>query len=173
MGVDEIQRVNSMAKEFMMHGIVGSSDDAVMKAESMMRGNGVNSIIKAAIEQSASTQEGEYKKDVLSDLSLDVRSLGVRFNAMANEFLEMKNLVSQLNSGLGDVDGRVNRLAADNAAKMEETQATLQAEVPETVQQTVISEVKAAEVEAQKEEVSDDSFKTSDVAIEKIFYFGK
>ncbi|MBI2144729.1 hypothetical protein HYU18_00215 [Candidatus Woesearchaeota archaeon] len=179
MGVEEIQKINALARELMRHNIAATSDEALLKAEEMLRGNGVNSMT-AAITSNTSIGKSEYhaSNEAISSLNMDVRSLGVRFDAMAREILSLKDEVRKFNEGLGDVNRQVNRLSVQQpvqahaafAAAKEEVQApvqsfareAVQAPAPQPQQQKMIN-VKTGKAEFQPE----------DVAIEKIFYFGK
>src|SRR3989338_8963752 len=102
MGVEEIQKVNALARELMRHGIATTSDEAALRAEGMLRGNGVESMT-AAITSNMSIGKSEpyhASQELLSSLNMDVRSLGIRFEAFVKEVIGLKDEVKKLSGGL-------------------------------------------------------------------------
>ena len=191
MGVEEIQRINALARELVRHGIAQTSDEAVVKADEMLRGNGVNSMSAAITSNShmASSEPAHISNGALSELNMDVRSLGVRLEAIVREVIGLKDEIKKLNGGLGDVNKQVMRLsiqqtqpastpvsvvtAHHDATAMESSQQA-------AVQHTLAHEAQASQTQAQRAEqptvtarAGKEEFRPEDVAIEKIFYFGK
>ena len=84
MGVEEIQRINALARELMRHGIAKTSDEALLKAEEMLRGKGVNSMSAAIVSNAhaARSEPANISNEALSELNMAVRSLGVRLEAI-------------------------------------------------------------------------------------------
>ena len=192
MGVEEIQKVNALARELMKHGIASTSDEAVLKAEDMLRANSVDSMTESI---SARTNIGRaapamLSQEALSSLNMDIRSLGVRFDAVAREVLNLKDEIKRLGGNLGDISQQVTRLsirglpvsqsvsqampaeqhvAAATVAPQASVQQSFAREAVQLTQPVPQFERPKAPAARQKE----DQYKPEDVAIEKIFYFGK
>jgi hypothetical protein len=185
MGVEEIQRVNALARELMKHGIAGTSDEALLRAEEMLRGNGVNSMTAAITASAPGKSESHLSQEALQDLNMGIRSLGVRFDSIAKEVLGMKDEVRKLTGNLGDMERQINRMSA---FQPQQVQVERHVEAPVApVQQSFVREavsqtapVVAAAAQPQfvarvstASKPAREEFKPEDVAIEKIFYFGK
>ncbi len=188
MGIEEIQRVNALARELMKHGIAGTSDEALLRAEDMLRGNGVNSMTEAITSNMplAKAEPAHISQEALSDLNIGIRSLGMRFDAIAREVLGMKEEVRKLSGNLSDMERQVNRMAAfqqQAAAPAPEMRVAPEPLIQQAVQQPSAREaVQAAPAQqfapraapaATAARHGKEEFKPEDVAIEKIFYFGK
>ncbi|MBI2144607.1 hypothetical protein HYU17_05695 [Candidatus Woesearchaeota archaeon] len=189
MGVEEIQKINALARELMRHRIAGTSDEALLKAEEMLRGNPVNSMTAAIISNAPLRQQEQshLPKDDFSELSMDVRSLGVRFEALAREFFGIRDEIKKLNGGLDDVNRQVMRLSLQQPSVIPRAAAAVSpqpSEIPSTFSQPTAPMAAAAPQPALREapgpeqprmsaRMAKDEFKPEDVAIEKIFYFGK
>lgn len=183
MGIEEIQKVNALARELMRHGIAQTSDEAMLRAEEMLRANSVNSMTEAITSHSSMGKSGEaiMTNETISGLNMDIRSLGVRFEAVVREVLTLKDEIRKLSGNLGDMNRTINRLsvqqiqapAAEQHIAAEAVQSTAEAPVQqsfakEAVRPAAFEKPKMINVHNGKEE-----FKSEDVAIEKIFYFGK
>ena len=179
MGVEEIQRINALARELMRHGIAQTSDEAVVKADEMLRGNGVSSMSAAITSHTniAKSEPAHISNGALSELNMDVRSLGVRLEAIVREVIGLKDEIKKLNGGLGDVNKQVMRMSIQQtqpasapsplAAAHHDATATTAAEAAPQAQAPRAEQPRVT-ARAGKEE-----FRPEDVAIEKIFYFGK
>ncbi|MEK6837943.1 MAG: hypothetical protein AABX69_04790, partial [Nanoarchaeota archaeon] len=115
MGVEEIQRINALAKELMRHGIARTSNEAVMKADEMLKGNGVSSMTAAITSNSSNShiaisEPAHLSDEALSELNMGVRSLGVRLEAVVREVIGLKDEIKKLNGGLGDVNKQVMKM---------------------------------------------------------------
>jgi len=184
MGIEEIQRVNALARELMKHGMASTSDEALLKAEDMLRGNGVSSMTEAITSNTSigKSEPSALSQEMMTDLNMGIRSLGVRFDSIAKEVLGMKEEMRKLGGNLGDVERQLNRLSVrpEAPAPAIDRPAVAEAIAQPAMQQSFTREPQVAPqqqfvpraaqqtVRAGKEE-----FKPEDVAIEKIFYFGK
>lgn len=184
MGVEEIQKINALARELMRHGIATTSDEAVLRAEEMLRGNGVDSMSAAITSSSSTGASAPYhaSQEMLSSLNMDVRSLGVRLEAVAREVLGLKDEIKKLGGGLNDMGRQVNRMSVqqpvqshvEHRAEDAAPQAVQAAPAQQSFAREAVQPAQAFEkprmmnVRTGKEE-----FRSEDVAIEKIFYFGK
>lgn len=187
MGVEEIQKVNALARELMKHGIASTSDEALLRAEEMLRGNGVNSMTAAITSSSTSgkSESAHFSQEMVQDLNMGIRSLGVRFDAIAKEVLGMKEEVKKLTGNLGDMERQINRMSAFQTQQQVQVErpVAVEAQVHQAAQQSFAREaptvIHAAPQQqfaprvAQTARAGREEFKPEDVAIEKIFYFGK
>ncbi len=188
MGVEEIQKVNALARELMKHGIVHTSDEALLRAEDMLRANSVDSMTEAISKgmNVGKPAPALLSQEAISSLNMDIRSLGVRFDAVAREVLNLKDEIKKLGGNVGDVSQQVTRLSVHGlqmaqhsipavqndvaAASAVAPQASVQQSFArESIQAAPQFERPKAPAVRQKEE----QYKPEDVAIEKIFYFGK
>lgn len=183
MGIEEIQKVNALARELMRHGIAQTSDEAMLRAEEMLRANGVNSMTRAITAHSSmgKSEEAVMTNETLSGLNMDIRSLGVRFEAVVREVLTLKDEIKKFSGSLGDMNKVITRMSvqqvqaptAEQHIAVEAVQSAAAAPVQqsfakEAVRPAAFEKPKMINVHNGKEE-----FKSEDVAIEKIFYFGK
>ena len=205
MGIEEIQKVNALARELMRHGIAQSSDEAMLRAEEMLRGNGVNSMTAAITSHTSmgKSEQAIMTNESLSGLNMDIRSLGVRFEAVVREVLTLRDEIKKLGGSLGDMNRVITRMSVqqdlftetkssmttgpvaeatwkglsktEQHAAVEAAQAAPAAPVQQTFAREAVQpaapqfERPRAVAARQREE----QYKPEDVAIEKIFYFGK
>ena len=113
MGVEEIQRVNALARELMRHGIAQTSDEAMVRAGEMLRANGVNSMAAAITSHSSmgKSEEAIMTNETLSGLNMDIRSLGVRFEAVVREVLTLRDEIKKLGGSMSDMNRVVTRMS--------------------------------------------------------------
>lgn len=182
MGIEEIQKVNALARELMRHGIAQTSDEAMVRAEEMLKANSVNSMTEAITSHTSMgrSKEAIMTNETLSGLNMDIRSLGVRFEAVVREVLTLRDEIRKLGGSLGDMNRVITRMSVQQVqAPVAEMHVAAEAvePAPAGVQQSFAREAarpaafekpKMINVHNGKEE-----FKSEDVAIEKIFYFGK
>ena len=186
MGIEEIQRINTLARELMRHGIAQTSDEAMVRAGEMLRANGVNSMAAAITSHSSmgKSEEAIMTNETLSGLNMDIRSLGVRFEAVVREVLTLKDEIKKFGGSMGDMNRQITRLSVQQlqpstlAAAENHVAAEAEQAVPAGVQQTFAREAvqPIPQFERPKAAVArprEEQYKPEDVAIEKIFYFGK
>ena len=191
MGIEEIQKVNALARELMRHNIVQTSDEAMIRAQEMLRGNSINSMTDAITSNtSIGKSEPAYAEhQVMSELNMGIRSLGVRFEAVVREVLTLKDEIKKLGGGLGDVSKQINRMSVQQPQQdlftekgLSKTEQHIAAEAAPAApaQQTFAREAVAMQQTLEKPRITSstarvarEEFKPEDVAIEKIFYFGK
>lgn len=185
MGIEEIQKINALARELMRHGIATTSDEAVLRAEEMLRGNGVDSMSAAITSSSSTGASAPYhaSQEMLSSLNMDVRSLGVRLEAVAREVLGLKDEIKKLGGGLNDMGRQVSRMSVQQPVQSHAEHRAEEVSAPQAVQAAPAQQSFAREAvqPAQAFEkprmmnvrTGKEEFRSEDVAIEKIFYFGK
>lgn len=180
MGVEEIQKINALARELMRHNIASTSDEALLKAEEMLRGNPVDSMTSAITSNtSIGRTDAHRSNEALTQLNMDMRSMGVRFEAMAREIMNLRDDVRKLSGNLNDVNRQVNRLSAQPAgASVSEAMQELapQPAIRQSFAEEAVQPIHATQTERPKMinvKTGKPEFQPEDVAIEKIFYFGK
>lgn len=203
MGVEEIQKVNALARELMRHNIAQTSDEAMLRAEEMLRANGVDSMTAAITSHSpmgtqvvqSTTGPSRHKptweseqaivtNETLSGLNMDIRSLGVRFEAVVREVLTLRDEIKKLGGGLSDMNRVITRMSVHQqheqfTAPVVGQHVAAEAAPAATVQQAFAREaVQPAAPQFERPMAAaarpkEEQYKPEDVAIEKIFYFGK
>ncbi len=180
MGIEEIQKVNALARELMRHGIAVTSDEALLKAEDMLKGDSVNSMTAAITSNTSIGQQRDanhgHSNEVLTGLNMDVRSLGMRFDAIAKEVLGLREDLKKLGGNMSDMSRQITRLSVQQAPAPSYQAPEAQPELHQQVQQSFSREAIQPVAEKPKPVMAragKDEFKPEDVAIEKIFYFGK
>jgi hypothetical protein len=136
MMLQEMQKINQLAKELLTHGIASTSQEAVQKAEEMVRGT------KSA-EQDRSAQETEQ------------------------QHMQVRQLTSMISLLSKDVDTLKQELFG-----IKETLAEHQRHIAKPVSQPVQKEIQQP-LQTPQETPEKPSFNPADVAIDKVFYFGK
>jgi septal ring factor EnvC (AmiA/AmiB activator) len=136
MMLQEMQKINQLAKELLTHGIASTSQEAVQKAEEMIRGT------KTA-EQDRNAQVAEQQHIQVRQLNTMISSLSKDVDALKQELFGIK-----------------------------ETLAEHQRHIVKPVSQPVHKEVQQP-LQTPQEASEKPSFNPADVAIDKVFYFGK
>lgn len=147
MSASNIQKVNNLAQEFMKHGIVSTSQEALAKAEAALHGTSSGNV---SIEESETVRS--IKRDIsimqksIADLEKQVMFLTTKFSSMSAEILALKTRPVE--------------------QKKAEVQTTISGETAK-MQQAQSSGEKATQT------VKGQTFSEDDISIDKIFYFGK
>ena len=185
MGIEEIQRINVLARELMRHGIAQTSDEAMVRAGEMLRANGVNSMAAAITSHSpmGKSEEAIITNETLSGLNMDIRSLGVRFEAVVREVLTLRDEIKKLGGSMSDMNRVVTRMSVQQPqqhfeAPVAEQHVAVEAAPAAPVQQPFAREAVQPIPQFERPMASaarrkEEQYKPEDVAIEKIFYFGK
>lgn len=153
MNLEETQKINRIAKELLAHHIVETSDEAMAKAEQMILGRGG---FEVGSKQEAAAQDNNeirYIHANIAQLHADIRR-------MAAEISSLKGNYEALKSAVASVKERNNAPVKPNASAAPEPSAPA---APVAAQQS-------------KQESSPSrmgGFSDEQVAIDKIFYFGK
>ncbi len=154
---EHVVKVNALAKEFLKHGIVTSSDEAVRRAEATIK-SGTPSIQKPA--STSPSPDQELQKE-LRQLTYGLADLKKVIASYHDEVLKLKDELSSMRSEINMVRVQVR------TSKMAETvqRPPIQEEIrskEEQAQDHLNRIIKPKEPEAQKP-----------IEIDKIFYFGK
>ena len=143
MDVESQLKLNELAKDLVKKGLAPSSDDALKMAQTIMQKEAPKEN-KSSVEQ-ANLHE---KYEILLE----------RYNRkIAAELTSLKEQVKVLSTQLSFITDDINKIKRSNIE-------TGPAQNMET---------KSQEKAQNKKEASNDSFTKDDVAVDKIFYFGK
>ena len=169
MGIEEIQKINTLAKELLKHHIASSSEDAYAQAELAVRG-----------EAPKVSKEDEINKE-LRMIGLKMNSL---YSDMYNMQQEMKSVKEELSS--------VKRLLLSRPAAPEQrvepkviqqeaavvSQARIELQQPKTAVPITVTASVTPDQMASPEKKGDlprsrtGDYAEKDVQVEKFFYFG-
>lgn len=162
MSVEDVQKVNKLAQELLNHGIVASRDDAVRRAEEMLN------------KKIADVQRNDQSQTVTSDGSVKApgdpdyyRNIIERTRDQVQR--EMKSFTEMLTLLASEVDSikeEIKNLKI-NFRPQENVKEEVDRELKE--EQTKIVEKQEAKQEPHPKR---GNFNSSDVAIEKMFYYG-
>ena len=144
MNVDEIQKINRLAKELLSHGIAASSNDAVAKAEQMIRG-------MPQAEERAVQETPEPKRDELHELDNMVKYLSNDFRALSGKVAGLSEENRRLRGDIVDLRRQISSMSMQAPSNKPPEMPRQQAQQTTTRQEP----------------------NPEDVAIEKIFYFGQ
>ncbi len=147
MNIEETQKINKLAKELLAHHIVESSYEAMQKAEEMICGKGGS---QEAKQESVVQEDNEirYIHANIAQLHADIRRMAADISGLKGSYESLKNAVSSIKER-NDVPSAV----------------AVAAPAPSAPQQP----------QGRREETPSrmGGFSDEQVAIDKIFYFGK
>ena len=185
MGIEEIQRINTLARELMRHGIAQSSDEAMLRAEEMLKSNSINSMTQAITSNTSmgKSEQAIMTNESLSGLNMDIRSLGVRFEAVVREVITLRDEIKKLGGSMSDMNRVITRMSvqpqqfqatvSEQHAAIESMQAAPAAPVQQTFAKEAFRSPQFEKPKMMNVHTGKEDYKPEDVAIEKIFYFGK
>jgi hypothetical protein len=141
--IEQIQKINSLAKELIRHGIADSSEEAFKKAKVMIRGEeNVQEVTEERFEQ-------------------EIRLLDSKIRTVAKE-------VKGVKEKLGRVMEEIKRLGV-NESRTKSESVVKSVELIKEIEVEGNSNNPGKKEESKEER----KFCEEDVSIEKIFYFGK
>ncbi len=147
MNLEETQKINKLAKELLAHHIVESSHEAMAKAEQMILGKGGS---EDARQEAVVQEDNEirYIHANIAQLHADMRRLAADISGLKSGYESLKNTVASIREGNG---------VPSNAAAASPSS-------PPSAQQQSKPEASPSRM---------GGFSDEQVAIDKIFYFGK
>jgi len=150
---EKLRKVNMLSAELQKHNMATSSDDAFMQAEQMVKQEEVREFIQRA--KSSEKNLENPTADHLYQVQLE------RTNRQLSEHIQ--NMQNQLDSLKAEIQ---ELKKAPRAPIQAPQQNQVKVEAPKAEQQAVL--------QTQKEEPhpKQGEFKSDDVAVDKIFYFG-
>ncbi|GEM_PF-1681242 len=167
--IDEVRKVEALARELVKHKIAENMQDAVAQAESMLKGKGKVNIPKS--QESGETkapQEDDVKK--LSSQLNQHKNLISEVQSKMNEMIaEINNLRKEINELKGRVNAQNLHMQA-TAQHHEESKGESQAQASESNKPQESSPKMRGE--GAKPEKRTGSYKPGDFKIDQIFYSG-
>lgn len=147
MNIEETQKINRLAKELLSHRIVESSHEAMLKAEEMVCGKRSS---EESRQEAVTPENNEirYIHANIAQLHADMRRMAADISGLKSNYESLKNTVASIrerNSVPSNASG-----ASPNPAPVAQQQSKAEAE-PSRM----------------------GGFSDEQVAIDKIFYFGK
>jgi len=168
MDVDQLQKINNLARELMKHGMAESMDEAVRIAEEKIKGKAQVSEIKERVSGDLLTQSqvATSADDATpkANEALEIRKLKVALEDQAKTLGDVGGKINELISGFNDLQQEINRLktiqvpasaSTDDKGKPTQTQFRPQPE------------------EKKKEgHARTGNYNPDDVSVEDVFYYG-
>ena len=169
MDIDKLQRINTLARELMKHGMAGSMDEAVRMAEEKINGAPEVSRIKEAMSDDMISQtQVSQSSDNLAPKEKDA--------------IELKKLKSALDSQsdmINSMAGKINEMVTEFNKLNQEINRLKTIQVPSTpaVQEKKTQKGTQTQFRPQAEEKKEGharsgNYNSNDVSVEKIFYSG-
>lgn len=162
--VDQLQKINALASELRKYNFADSSQDAAKQAEQLYWGqaNKANEMQHSEITQKPAEQMQEMPKqpqvnDELMRKQMEIL-LDLQNKKNYQEFALLRSAINQLSSELEAMRTQMQKLVVQERPKEE------QKELPRPV--------KEAPAEKKQDHPRQGSFSSSDVDIQKMFYFG-
>ncbi len=152
MNIEDMQKINKLAKELLTHGFAATSDEAVPLAEKMLYG-------KQGYEQKKQEVVTERENQELRELQSIVRQMGAEFNRVNAELSSLKEAHEKLKFDF--IQLRQRNFSGPAPAPGQSAQSH-----PQSTLST------AAAAEQRKNDAEQDRL-SDEVAIDKVFYFGK
>lgn len=179
--VEDIKKINALAKELLHHNIVGSQDEAVLKAKEMLVKKNVSSPTvqtESYVDLSKNPLPEEQKREEWKD------AMGKNNEYIITELKHFRSTLDTLTNELQTIRNELNGMKKQNTAAntaVQNTELTEQREYTQQyarpVQTTPLPtppERGAQEVKIQVTQPHPraGNYKPEDVSVEKFFYFG-
>jgi len=154
MSVEDIQKVNALAQELLKKGLVSSRDEAVKRAQEMLN--------KEIVSANVPVKETSEKQSV----------------AAGDSFEKLRNMLERTKEGIeAQMNGYKNALVAleREIHSLKDQVSKLKAGEPRAAQQTIsVQEVRkpAEKEEKPKSHPRMGNYKSDQVSVEKMFYYG-
>lgn len=163
MDVEKLKKINQLSGEFKKHGLAVSHDDAFAKASAVVHDDELKDVLartSTTASTATSTETPERPNQATSQgFDNQYQVLLERQNRqLVQEILALKETVAMLKSDVEQLKS--------NAARAE----ILQQAQPKQEKQAVLHEKKEC---SEKSHPRQGNFTSEDVAIEKMFYYGK
>jgi len=160
--IEDIQKVNKLAQDLLDQGIIDSREDAVKKAQYILKKN----IVDQKVSQQNSVEMGEESLEQYKNIIMRTKEYALRQLSMfRNDIQSLAQEVNKIKDELEALKNMRERKSAQEAG-LNDIKTNEAADEKKEVQQNI---------ETKKEEKGNPrsgDFNSSDVSIEKIFYCG-
>ncbi len=155
MGVEEIQKINNLAKELLKHHIASSSEDAFARAELMVKG-----------EAPSTAREDEVNQEL--------RQLGLKINSIYSELVNLQSEFKSVKAEIDSLKRNMHRVVSEQKAPSQSSaaQGSSAGNVPIHVTASAKHDAETGQVEQSQARPRTGDYKEKDVAVEKFFYYG-
>ncbi|MEM4263573.1 MAG: hypothetical protein QW666_01600 [Candidatus Woesearchaeota archaeon] len=162
MDVEKLKKINQLSVEFKKHGMAVSHDDAFAKASEVVRDDELKDVLaKTSIAEQSSCACCNEKQSSSHSTSFDNQyqiMLERQNRQLVQEIMALKETIAMLKSDVEQLKS--------NAARP----VIIQQVQPKQEKQAVLQEKKES---SEKSHPKQGNYTSEDVAIEKMFYYGK
>ena len=150
MGVEEVQKINNLAKELLKHHIASSSEDAYAQAEKMIKGE-------------------PHKEGMEDETNRELRMLGLKLNSLYSELVSTQQELKGMKEEIAYIKNKLQSEAFQRpATPVQQASAQHSTESGEHIEAQKTQEApKKTESRSRTGDYSE-----KDVEIEKFFYYG-
>lgn len=158
MGIEEVQKINTLAKELLKHHIAESSEDAYTRAETMVKG-----------EAPRTEKEDEINKEL--------RLIGLKMNSLYSELVNLQQEFKGFKEEMSYIKRKLQSEAFQKPSSPVQTGSTATAaeemhrQQSQEAQKQPNEQPKAADKHTTPRPRTGD-YSEKDVTVEKFFYFG-
>jgi len=144
-----MERINSLARELLKHGIASSSDDAYRQAEAMLR--------KGSENENSSSQMEERMNMLSRETGYKLNSIQKDMNALQDDMARLKKDFSQFGADINAIKAKINSMISQmDRLQPGEAKSAASVETPEKKDNLPVYMQQPHK----------------DFSVEKIFYFG-
>ena len=160
MSVEDVMKVNQMARNFLDQGVSSSRDEAVEKAQEMLNKDITGENTKKEIKKEAPAQ-GENMDDIQNTLKRMKEQTERKFEAYRNALMALEKEIVSLKSAVNRLNNQKPAAPVQESAPAAPTQEAATPAQPE-----------APASEEKESHPRTGNHKAEEVSIEKMFYYG-
>lgn len=179
MDIEKLQRITSLAKEFMHHKMASSMDDAVSMAEKQVYGEQPVTELKQGLQSSVVLQSPQQKQsEDSSSLMIAIRKLERVNQTHQRDISSMQQKMNEMISAINTLETQLKqakqRPLEQKAQELLKPQANVQSQESAPVEQVTnpVQQAASAAPLEERNHARSGRFSSDDVCIEKIFYAG-
>lgn len=165
MSVEDVMKINKMAQELLNQGIVSSRDEAVKKAQEMLS--------KDILPQPQGRNTDNKQSVVMNDSSIEAlrNNLERMKERYESQFAAYKNALVGLEKEITDMKRVMSQLSVNNRINSANASEPRKGDAPIRAAGSNVEVPPQQEVKKEPHPRAG-NFKSGDVAIEKMFYYG-
>jgi hypothetical protein len=170
--IERMRRLNELTKELKQRGFAESSFEAIQQANQIYGDDDLTSEVKQGMIRNSHHDFAESSGDVMEESSMI--NIEKKINKVSENVNTLTEKMNEIIKAINDMDSRINALKNKPVERVEKS-APPSVHVEEKTEHK--AEPQEAPVDIKKDEYSTNqrtgSFQSQDVAIDKMFYFGK